>query len=408
LKIQKESDILFPMESLEYFCKAILKIKIFNNSKTLKGLVFLFLFTAFLFPAFTEEAVGRLVYRDGDLEVYRKGEALDWAQIDLGMVLESYDLLETSKSSFAEVELTLPHTAGAFIKINENTAFYFDVKDLGSKKQTNFQILTGSMLFKVKQLTGSAEVIVRTESTTLGVRGTEFLVTTAVDGSLLVTCTEGLVSCTDQKGREFHAKPGIAVETLSEGISRSISLKAEEIDQYRESWLKTREEIFKTGAELFIKNYALRYLDSLPAFQRAYRNLIKHYPVLKNAGEDTQRFSQSTLIQIKSEVSPAIFEMRGILPSFEHLFYRLEELEGYHRSGFGKSLIKRNYSSDDFFIEFLRIKKQVKIEMAIVRHMFHLFVQLDKGMFGDSMMEDIFGTSPIAPIGPPSPGFGGF
>ena len=391
------------------FSMLLNKLKISIGCSKIRGFVlFAVLLILVLAPCFSQESLGRLVFIDGEVEVYREGQALDWTLVDIGLTLASYDLLETFKNSSAEIELTLPQSDGAYIKVKENTAFYFDIKNLDGKKQTNFQMLAGSILFKIRRLTASGEVLINTESATMGVRGTEFMVTAAADGSLLITCTEGLVSCTDKQGMELYARPGLAVEKISGESSRTISLKTEEIDAFRESWLKTREEVFKAAAGVFVKTYALRYLDFLPAFQDAYDELVKNYEVLKSAATGDRFRSFSAARQIKTDISPAVFKIRSIFPTFEHTFSRLEELEGYHRAGYGKVQIKRNYSSDDFFKEFLRIKKQVKIQMAVVRHIFKLYVELDKDFSGDSMMEEIFGTYPIEPIGPPGSGLGVF
>lgn len=370
------------------------------------GLIILFI----LLPAvlFAQQAVGEVVFLDGDVEVHRNGKALDWKLVDIGLTIESYDLLETDKGAIAEVQVTVPHSGGAFIRVRENTAFYFDLKEVGGKKQTNFQMLSGSLVLRVKQLTGAGEVVVRTESAVMGVRGTEFMVTTAVEGSILITCTEGAVSCTDSQGRELYARPGQGVEQLSDSTSRSVALDPKQIDSFRNSWLQTREEVFKSGADVFIRTYALRYLDALPKFQVNYRDLVKHYDLLRNTVDRGSGSSQGTLIQVKKEVSPAVFAMRSMFPLFEHTFYRLTELETYHRQGIGQGLIKRNYNSDQFFREFSREREQLRNQMAIVRHMFKLFVRLDEALGGDSLMGDIFGSGPLSPIGPPGGGMDNF
>ena len=355
-----------------------------------------------------QDAVGKIVYLEGQVDIHRNGELLDWEGVDIGFSIEAFDLIETATDGYSEIQLTLPQSGGAVIKVQKNTAFYFEVQTVSGKPQTNFRMLAGSIAMRVKNMTAGQEVTVSTQSAVMGVRGTDFMVSSGADGSVLITCVEGAVSCVDSQGRELYAKPGAVVEQNAGEASRAVSVKPEDVDAYRGSWLALREEVFKAGAAVFIQTYALRYLDNLPQFQAAYNELAKNYTLLRNAISRGSSTPQGTLMQVKREVSQSIFKMRGIFPMFEHTFYYLDLLEGYHRQGFGKGLLKKRYTTDDFFAEYLKGRKEMKKQMDVVRHMFKLYVLLDHLISGDSMMDDVFGGSPITPIGPPTGGMGGF
>ncbi len=354
------------------------------------------------------DAVGKIDFLEGQVDIRRNGELLDWQDVDIGFVVEAFDLIETADDGYSEIQLTFPQSGGGVIKVQKNTAFYFEVQTVSGKPQTNFRMLAGSLAMRVKNLTAGSEVTVSTPSAVMGVRGTDFMVTSGADGSILVTCVEGAVSCVDSQGKELYARPGSVVEQNSGETSRSVAVKPEEVDAYRGSWLTMREEVFKAGADVFIRTYALRYMDYLPQFQAAYNEMIKSYSTLRNAVQRGSSTPKGTLMQVKRDVSQSIFKMRGIFPMFEHTFYYVDLLEGYHRQGFGKGLLKKKYSTDDFFAQFVKQRNDLKKAMDVVRYMFKLYVQLDTMISGDSMMGDVFGGSPITPMGPPAPGGSGF
>ena len=128
------------------------------------------------------DPVGTMAYVEGEVDVHRNGQTIDWTLVDIGLEIEDYDLVQTGADGTAEVELTSPSTKAMRITVTRNSAFYFDVAQIDGGARTSVEMLGGSIRLKVQKLSGLDAVNVRTPSLVMGVRGTEFSVTTAPDG----------------------------------------------------------------------------------------------------------------------------------------------------------------------------------------------------------------------------------
>lgn len=348
------------------------------------------------------QALGMMVYLDGIVDVHRDGEIMDWREVDIGLEIENYDLVETGDASMADVELTTPSSRGVTIHINENTAFYFDSGEVDQKQQTRFEMLAGSLSLKVKRLTGTGEVIVKTPTVTLGVRGTEFDITAAPEGSFLVTCVEGVVSCRDDSDTEQLAQPGRVVEKTDSDF-RGVAVPVDELDEYRTNWMKEKEEIFKAGAHVFIRFYAQQYKKWLPEFLDAFSKLNEHNEIFgtwierRDTGAETP---MAAAVNERREVSSAVFGMRSIFPYFEQIFFRLKVLQRFHAQGIGVTDITRRETSESFFAEFEELRRPLVNAMARVRFYFKLYAL----NAGNPLLDEIFSDSnPLEGSGPPKP-----
>jgi hypothetical protein len=347
-------------------------------------------------------AMGTMVFMDGIVDVHRNGEIMDWELVDIGLEIENYDLVETDEDSFADIELTTPSSRGVTVHINENTAFYFDSGEVDLKQQTRFEMLAGSLSLKVQKLTGTGEVIVKTPTVVLGVRGTEFDITAAPEGSFLITCVEGAVSCRDDSGAEQIAQAGRVVEK-TESDFRGVAVRVEDLDQYRTNWMKEKEEIFKAGAPFFVRFYAEQYDEWFPKFVEAFSRLNDQSDIFgvwidrKSSGTEA---SMSAKIQERREVSSAVFNMRSIFPYFEQIYYRLKVLQRFHEQGIGITQISRRQSSESFFYTYEGQQIAIERAMARVRYYFKLYALNSD----NSLVDEIFSDSnPIEGSGPPKP-----
>ncbi|MGC9311753.1 MAG: hypothetical protein ACP5IA_03600, partial [Sediminispirochaetaceae bacterium] len=67
--------------------------------------VFLLLFCV-LIPAAANEVVGEIVYIEGSVEIYRDGERLSWRMVDIGSLVEEFDMVQTGDNGYVEISLT--------------------------------------------------------------------------------------------------------------------------------------------------------------------------------------------------------------------------------------------------------------------------------------------------------------
>ena len=354
--------------------------------------------------AFAAGPIGQIVYIEGIVDLQRDGEILELWDSDIGFEIFNYDMIETGYDGFVEIEVTSHNTRGTLIKVDSDTAFYFDSARIGGASKTNVTMMSGSLAFKVQKLTGNEEVNVRTESAVMGVRGTEFNVQRAPEGSVLVTCVEGKVACEDDRKMERFAMPGSVVEKRSGSSLSRVDIDVGDENLYGAYWSGKREEIFRSGAETFVKGYSAQYNNYLPRFLEAYDNLLAVKSQLETYGlEENQGgggFS-SKMITVKAETSDEMIMMRSILPLFEHSFYAVQVLERYHQQGIGRTMIERNYSSDEFFDDFSRRKLEIKNKLADVRYCIKLFMNISRastpgGLDSPSFFDDMMtGPNPM-------------
>jgi hypothetical protein len=205
-------------------------------------------------------------------------------------------------------------------------------------------MMSGSLSFKVQKLTGNEQLNVRTESAVMGVRGTDFRIQRAPEGSVLVVCVEGKVACADDRKIERFAMPGSVVEKRSGSTLSRIDIDAGDENLYGMYWSGKREEVFRAGAATFVRGYSEQYGNYLPGFLQAYDDLLEIKGVLETYGLERNQASagfSSKLITVKAETSDEMIMMRSILPLFEHSFYAVQVLEGYHDQGIGRTDIRK-------------------------------------------------------------------
>ena len=335
-----------------------------------------------LLPAavFAAEPIGRVVYIEGIVDLQRDGDILELWDSDIGLDIYNYDLIETGVDGFIEIELINYKGRGSKIKVDNDTAFYFDVACISGDSKTNVVMMSGALSFKINKLAGSEELNVRTESAVMGVRGTDFKVQRAPEGSVLVTCVEGKVACEDDRRMQRYASPGSIVEKKSGSSISRVDIDVGDENLYGMYWIGKREEIFRAGAETFVKGYAVQYNNYLPRFLEAYENLLSVADVLEAYGRDeavSAGFS-SKMITVKSDTTDELIMMRSILPLFEHAFYAVQVLEDYHKSGIGKTTISSSMSSDQFFAEFAGSKGDIKNKLADVRYFIKLYMNISR------------------------------
>ena len=154
-----------------------------------------------MITAFAAKA-GEVVYREG--EVMLK-DATNWMhKADFGDTVKTGDTIITGANGYTEIE-----TENSTVKISNSTVFTFLETETGGKKRNALTCVTGSVLLKISKITGTAPQI-NTLSANAGVRGTEFTLFAADNGSTLVAVNEGTV--------EVSAAGGVVVLAPDEGV----------------------------------------------------------------------------------------------------------------------------------------------------------------------------------------------
>src|SRR6056297_3028712 len=341
----------------------------------IRSFTVLLLMICALVPAFSEEVSGEIVYIEGNVEVYRDGSKLDWRTVDIGTYLQQYDMVETGEDGLVEILLS-QSGGGSTVTVEPETSFYFEVEAVEGPQKTSFAVMAGSMAFRVKKMTGNEAFQVRTESVAMGVRGTNFQVTVAAEGSILTTCDEGMVECTTEEGEREYSQPGQVVEKITDKDLDFVEVDPRELEAYRNEWVSLREDVFKRGAHIFIKGYGERYTKVRPRFLQAYSDLRSVESGLRQVEHMGGTGNRGTLFKLKGDVSPAVVRMRSILPMFENVFFRLEKLSEYHEMGYGRGMVNSTTSTDDFFRQFNSLEYEMKQRLSHTYYLLRLYQKL--------------------------------
>jgi hypothetical protein len=152
-----------------------------------------------------------------------KSEGSDWAELDIGSLLESGDAVKTAEQAFCEIQFGTT----AVVRLEGSSVVMIDeiLAEIGSAR-INVRLVAGSVLCKVQQLASVERFRVRTRSAICGVRGTEFGVTSETDGSTRLYVKSGAVTFTP-----LAADPdriGAAIPEAKRGAFEEV---VEEIDE---------------------------------------------------------------------------------------------------------------------------------------------------------------------------------
>jgi len=336
----------------------------------------------------TQRKLGELVFTEGSVTIHRAGAAPERG--DIGSIVRVYDVLVTGPKSRAEVDIASGSAGGASVKLAENTAFYFDTKELSDEgRKTVLQLLSGAVAVKVDKL-ANGSFSVGTDQAVLGVRGTVFIVDTVPDGSLLVTCETGAVQV-NVHGSIATAKPGTAVELQEAGSPGTVAVDPANLGAYRSGWRTEAYTGFATRAVSYTSSYSAALEAGKPVFNAAFAKLDAQKTALDawRAARAAGKVPRMTdWISEKKAVSAALFDCLKALFSIERPYYRLLELKALHTAGTGVGTLKNGTSSASYFAGFDASNSNLALGMAKVREALLLFSWVSAG----SPLGDFFGS----------------
>jgi hypothetical protein len=341
-------------------------------------------------PAAAQSEIGTIAYLEEGVAIERNSETISSRDVFIGMGVENYDLVRTDRTGYAEVEVDSPRSAPAIVRISPNTSFYFEIDKIGRDDTTTLGMVTGSLSVKVAKLSGRQSFEVATETALMGVRGTDFGVTISPAGDILVTAAEGRVSCIDDSGQELFAEPGTVVEKRPGELFREVPVAVSDLETFRRDWYADRLEVFKSNALRAIRFYADRYLRLKSRFDSAYSDLQQEAPILRKWYREDRRGEiggRMEAMREKKELIGELLELRKVSYIFERVYFRLIELEGYYRQGYGRGEIEPGLSSAAFFNRFDREKQQLGEQMAEVRYITKLYAERNNGNFPTDLFE---------------------
>jgi len=273
-----------------------------------------------------EDPVGSIDFADGPFTITRSGAAV--AAPSIGDDVYDQDLIATGDGGSVTIALAAATGMTGTIKLSANSSLILQLDEVGGAQRTQAELISGQVGLKVKKIAGAPALTVSTDTASMGVRGTEFDVTTSDEGNLLVTCTEGEVACTDESGTTT-AVPGQTVEKREGQRMQRRALALADYRSFREKWMADESTAFKRNARRAAGLLAVRYLDLLRTFQAIHEELSSS-GILKQWMEDEKAGKSSASpdrAQQLAQVGPRLSEARKTLGAMMRISARIQALD---------------------------------------------------------------------------------
>jgi hypothetical protein len=326
------------------------------------------------------EKLGDITYLEGEAAVLRNGEELDNVQI--GLDVQNFDVVKTGSDGLAEIVVATPKAPKMTIKVSPGTQFSFEVSRLGAKQQTTVGLISGTVSLKVAKLAGAQSVNVKSDAAAMGVRGTQFTVTSPPTGDILVTCDEGEVICTDDEGRELAAIPGTVVEKRPGELFRTVPVAVSSLETFRKTWNAERIDALRVNALRAIRAFAALYVSLSRELNANYAELMKKRAIISKWQEEDRKGKLGGAMEImreKKDIVGHLFALRRTLFKLERIYFRLVELKDYHDQGYGRGTIAAGETTTQFFQKLEREKKDMLKKMAVIHYVTKLYALRNDG-----------------------------
>ena len=330
--------------------------------------------------------VGVIEYLSGDVSLTRSGAVLK--NVDIGSSVESFDLLKTGANGEIVIALNKNTGYAGTLKVKPKSVFTVKTETIKGAPATEGDLIGGSVAVKetvnkAQKVAGSPSLRIRTSSTTMGVRGTQFEVVLSVNDSLLVGCSEGSVVCKGEDGEELEAAPGQSVlKSAGERLKR-VPVAVSDLETFQKNWIAEEIQVFKAAPLRAVDQYAKQYRRMKDDFNKAFEPLAKDEALSIWASEHkrgvTPRANDIAVMKQKSALSPKLMAVRRVLFLFERVYYRLVDI----RDQVGSSVLSSTLSSGgtvaDFYREMDADKAGFEKKAAAYRFALKLFADRNEG-----------------------------
>lgn len=330
-------------------------------------------------------AIGQVEYIEGTASFSRDGN--DPAALDFGSPIRSGDLVKTAANGRLVITLDKASGFSGSLTVNANTTAYIDLNLVKGEPHTLIDLVSGSIGARVKKIVGSPSMQVQTASAIAGVRGTEFEVATSVNDAVLVTCSDGEVSCEDDSGTVTPVAAGKVLEKRGAGRPRFLDVSAADLPGYRQRWAQGELDIFRADPLKCIIAYEKRYSEFSSRLQSILARL-QASPVLKAWMDEDRRGARPSLrdpalARQKKEIFATLRDLRGDLFLFERVFSRMDEIrEAVQGTDIEARELRRGFTVGDFFRRFEKEKALFEKRIGLFHYAQRLFAQRDDGSSG--------------------------
>ncbi|HAE22781.1 MAG TPA: hypothetical protein DCG47_10725 [Spirochaetaceae bacterium] len=339
---------------------------------------------------------GSIDYVEGSASIMRGNKSLGEANI--GDEVMPDDLIKTAADGIVIINLDRSTGMRGTLTIRPKSVAYLRLNKESSGVKSGIELISGQIASKMTKLAGNPSFNVSTETVAMGVRGTAFSVATSVNGSVLITCTEGEVSAND--GQATVAVPaGKAVERKPSERLRLLAVAISDPEQFEKRWIADEIEAFRADAPRALADFERRYTDLKERFIAAFDPLQKSETLAKWIREDSAglvpRANDPATLREKRELIGKIQEVRKILFIFERIYYRIDQLEGIVLgTPLERVELKKGMTAGDFLRRFRAEASALERRVATFRYAERLYALRNEGSSGlGSGTDDFFGSN---------------
>ncbi len=341
---------------------------------------------------------GTIDYVEGGSVVVRSGKSLGEANI--GDAVLPDDMVKTAADGLVVIALDKSTGMRGTLTIKAKSVVYIRLSPDASGPKSTIDLITGQIGSKLAKISGTPSLQVRTDSVVMGVRGTEFGLTSSVNGSVLVTCSEGAVSCSDG-GDSLSVPAGSGLIKKAGERLKLVPVAVSSVEQFEKRWIAEEIEAFRANALRALADYEKRYSDLLARFSEAFTPIQKSEILSKWIKEDAAGLVPSSTdpqtLKEKKAIMADILANRKVLFIFERIYYRLVELD---QLIMGTTLERQNirpgYSAGDFIRKVRADASGLEKRMFLFRYAEKLYELRNAGGAGLPGMgsgDDFFSSS---------------
>lgn len=378
-------------------------------NKTTHILLFLILLM-FSTPPLWADLTAVIVDLDGDVMISHRGIFLDEDDINPGTVIGPHDILQTGANGYVELSIDSPVSPEQSVKVMRETTLFLEHTLKKQHPETSLVLLRGGVHSKISALEQGAVFNIKTDSSVMEVRGTEFSVITAADSSILVSCRDGKVICTTNDEDSF-IQPGKIYETDSNGQYKLKNIPPSELEKYTEDWIKSHMESLLSEGSVSLEHYANLYLQTAPGFLESWSELSGKQNIFRKWEkiiEEEITMSMGEATKDKITLSNGIIRLRSRLPLMEHIFYTLFDLTRITKNP-EESGIELSDTADRTLLIYHKRQDEFLEKLTQARYYYRIFLEIDKQSSGHSLMPssdlmDGFLMDDSFFITPPAPG----
>lgn len=297
---------------------------------------------ALIIPAIlSAQTLGRVEYLEGNAELTRNGNVV--RGLDIGTEIENLDIVKTDGDSTVTIAFSPASGLTGTLQIVPSTTAVIRQDQINSKPSNDIKLLSGSIKMKVERMAGkNASVQVRTPSSVLGVRGTEFVVA-AFNGATLVGCSSHSVWCSPydevsgtgsaNSSRGSMAEPGTMVSVLENGSYAPIAYDKANFDENWKAvsakWRTFNEELVSANPVAFIDQFVPnwdRYSAEVLTADKKLRSNKTLQVWLETAARRKDIGTFQTWVKERPAVVQDLIAMRQPMIPVIITVYRLQEL----------------------------------------------------------------------------------